>query len=299
MGLLLASDFPNKHRDFQQVLENGDEPPEIRYLAAIQLGWIHTSASREILLANAYIRDSQVLAGIAKALGRNGDQSALSILSRVAENASDFTASAAKFAASLITHRLGLGGHDLTAEADYLDLPQGEKVRRTLRVDRAHESDIQFCLKSLVFQPLGIEFADRPAYQVLCGSRMWLILFNRNFAGPGSVSQLLARKALLMSVSARNQETGPFSLRFLVLTRPVAETGRIDILICRPNGDAIMGGQAQVKADQAQFSVRAVSRPGAAAVLIAGHFQHGDLAIETALSSAVVVRPKRQPIDER
>jgi hypothetical protein len=298
MALLLASDFPNKHRDFQEVLENDNERPEVRYLAAIYLGRINTPAARGILLESARIRDPQVLAGVAKALGRIGDQSALPILSRVAEQTTGFPASAARFAAGLIVHRLGLAGYDLLlpAEAEYLNLPEG--VGRTLKVDRAHEGDVQFCLRSLASQPLGVEFAERPAYQVRCGSRMWLILLNRDLAGPGAVSRLMARKTLLMSVAARNQETGFYSVRLLVLTRPGEEPGRIDVLIYRPTGDVILGGQARVEADQALFMIRAVSRPGAAAVLIRGTFRDGELAIETALSSAVVVRPKRQPLGE-
>lgn len=298
MALLQASDFPNKHRDFQEVLENDNERPEVRYLAAIHLGRIDTPAARAILLESARTRDPQVLAGVAKALGRIGDQSALPILSRVAEQATGFPGSAARFAAGLIAHRLGLAGYDLLlpVEADYLELPQG--VGRTLRVERAHESDVQFCLRCLASQPLGVEFAERPAYQVRCGSRMWLILLNRDLAGPGAVGRLMARKTLLMSVAARNQETGFYSVGLLVLTRPGEEPDRIDVLIYRPTGDAILGGQARVEADQALFVIHAIARPGAAAVMIRGIFRDGALAIQTALSSAVVVRPKRQPLNE-
>ncbi len=38
MALLHTTDFPNKHRDFQAVLENECESPEMRYLAASYLG---------------------------------------------------------------------------------------------------------------------------------------------------------------------------------------------------------------------------------------------------------------------
>jgi len=63
MALLLASDFPNKHRDYELVLQNEKESPEIRYLAAIYLGKIPTPAAMEILLKNSHIRDERVLAG--------------------------------------------------------------------------------------------------------------------------------------------------------------------------------------------------------------------------------------------
>ena len=68
MDLLLGTDFPNKHRDFESVLENETEAPETRYLAAISLGKIDTPAAMEILVKNSHAADELVLAGVMKAL---------------------------------------------------------------------------------------------------------------------------------------------------------------------------------------------------------------------------------------
>ena len=83
MAILQTTDFPNKHRDFEAVLENENESPEIRYLAAIYLGKIATSAAIEILIRNSRIDNESVLAGVMKALGCIGDKAAFDAISTV------------------------------------------------------------------------------------------------------------------------------------------------------------------------------------------------------------------------
>jgi HEAT repeat protein len=123
MMLLLASDFPNKHRDFEAVLGNEEEPSRFRYLAAISLGRVNTAAAMEVLVKHSQIRDERVLTGVMMALGRIGDKSALDVVSRVKQQTTGMAASMAKFAAALISHRLGLAGNDLPVPDDSIMVP--------------------------------------------------------------------------------------------------------------------------------------------------------------------------------
>src|SRR5215203_2478329 len=59
IALLHASDAPDKHKDFEILLENEAEHWTIRYLAAVYLGRINTNESKEILIKNTQIADEQ------------------------------------------------------------------------------------------------------------------------------------------------------------------------------------------------------------------------------------------------
>ena len=74
ISLLVSSDFPNKEREFEALLENQAESSTIRYLAAISLGKINTPEAREILMRNTRTNDEKVLAGTMISLGHIGNE---------------------------------------------------------------------------------------------------------------------------------------------------------------------------------------------------------------------------------
>jgi hypothetical protein len=298
MALLLESDFPNKHRDFEVVLESQEELPEIRHLAALYLGKINTPSALEILIKSSEVRDEYVLAGVMNALGRIGDEASLDVVSRVEKGATGSAAKQARFAAALIAHRLGLQEHDLPKpnDEDYINVTGS--VARPLPITLAHAADAEICLRSLSNQPFGIEFVERPTYQLRCGRSAWMILFNRDFADRDSIRALKERKALLGVVARRSMTTGLYSAVFIVLTSPSESASRLDILVHRTNGDLAFGGSAQIEGDGAEFSIRTASRPGAVPVRLEGTFENGRLDMKTALSAVFASRSKGYPVEE-
>lgn len=298
MELFLTCDFPNKHRDFEAVLINDEESPDIRYLAAIYLGKINTPAALEILIQNSRIQDEFVLAGIMKALGGIGDRSALKTVSMVKDEGKGVAASEAKFAAALISYRLGIQGNDLEmpTKREFLKFPAS--CARPLQINQADSSDAEFCLRSVSYQPLGIEFAEHPMYQVRCGRDDLMILFNRDCLKQRAAQRLMKNKALLGAIAKRDEESKHYSVAFLMLTSPGEEKNIINIFICRTNGNLIFGGLAQVKNDRAAFSIQAFARPGAFALELAGNFENGRLEIEKALATPLAQIKKRQAKEE-
>lgn len=299
MALLFDSDFPNKHRDFEAVLENERETTEIRYLAATYLGRVNTASAVEILIRNSQIRDEYVLAGVMKALGRIGDRLALEAVMKAKEEAKGLAVLEAKFAAVLISHRINLEGNAMSIpdNREYLELPAD--CARPLHITRADDIDAEFCLRSVAGQPLGIEFLEHPMYQFRCGRRTWMILFNRDCVGQDTVKKLTKQKSLFGVLAIRSEETRLYSVALLLLISPDEQKDTANILICRTNGDLAFGGTAQVKGDHAEFSIRAVSRPGAFAVRVEGAFENDRLEIKEALSTPFALVKKRQPMDER
>jgi hypothetical protein len=298
MAILQTTDFPNKHRDFEAVLENEKEPPEIRYLAAIYLGKINTPAVMEILIKNSHVRDERVLAGVMKALGCIANKSALDAISTAKKRAKGLAAMEAEFAATLIAHRVGLEECELPVPEtrDHLELDL--HCARPLRITRADDTDAEFCLRSLAGQPFGIEFSEHPMYQARCGRNTWMILLNRDFGDINSVKTLEKRKTFLGVVAIRSEETRLYSVAYLLLTSPAKDEDAISILIYRTNGKLTFSGTARVVGNCAEFSILALPQPGAFAVKIEGTFEDGRLDIKTALATTFVQIKKREPIEE-
>ena len=296
--MLQTTDFPNKHRDFEAVLENEKESPEIRYLAAINLGKIPSPATIEILVRNSHVHDEYVLAGVMKALGRIGNKSALDAILTAKKRAKGLAAMQAEFAETLIAHREGLEKYELsvpeTTDQRELDL----RCARPFRITRADDTDAELCLRSLAGEQFGIEFSEHPMYQVRCGRNTWMILLNRDFSDKNSVKTVGKRKAFLGVIATRSEETRLYSVAYLMLTSPINDEGVVSILIYRTNGKLTFSGTSRVEGNCAEFSILARPHPGAFAVKIEGTFEDGRLDIKTALSTPFVQVKKREPVEE-
>ena len=292
--LLQQSDYSEKYLDFERLLLNEQESASIRYLAATALGRINTEPALELLIsATQTIRVGDVLAAVVRSLGRIGNKKALAAICRVKEQLTGFAAPQAQFAAALISHRLGLPGNDLPASDrnEYLELPGG--TENLFQVRQANATEVDGCLQSLAEQPFGINLAET-GYQIRCGRHDWMLLFNRDFTGQDAVTKLQAQKALPGIIATRNQETGMYSVAFLLLTSPLAQPNRFDVLIYSSNGGPIFGGSAQTVGGKAEVSIRSVSRPGALPVDVRGIFEAGRVDFERTLSG-FAVQKRRQP----
>lgn len=295
MFFLQATDFPNKHRDFEAVLRDENETAEIRYLAAIYLGKIATPAATAILVENSHVCDEHVLAGVMKALGRIGDESALEAISEVNRRTNGPAATQAEFAATLIAHRLGLKECGSTGPHARNHLDVDLHCARPFRINRADHADTELCLRSLADQPFGIEFSERSTYQVRCGRNASMILFNRDFVDESGVDGLASRKAFLGVVANRSEESRSYSIEYLILTSPIKQKNGVDILLHRTNGKLAFGGSGQVSGNCLAFSIAAVSQAGAFGVKIEGTFADGRLSMESALAERSIQVKKRVP----
>jgi hypothetical protein len=298
MDLLLTTDFPNKHRDFEAVLENNSETPEDRALAAINLAKVNTPASLDVLIKHIQTDDELVLTCIMKALGRIGDKSALNAILKFKEGAKGLAAEQAKFAASLISHRLGLPDNELPIpdEEEYVEICRD--AARPFQINLAGSNDAEFCLRSLADQSFGIEFAEYPMYQVCCGRNNWMILFNRDFIGQDMAKKLGKKKAFPGLIAIRSEASRLYSVAFLILTSPAKQPDKVNILIHRPNGGLIFSGSMQVKENRLEFSIYAIARSGVFPIRVVGAFEDGELQVKTALSEFFVQGEKRQPLKE-
>jgi hypothetical protein len=296
MMLLIASDFPNKHRDLQKVLENENELDSMRYLAAINLGKINTPVALEILISNSQISHVRVLEGIVIALGRIGGKSALDVVSRVRNHyQTGFIASYANFAASLISYRLGLDGNELPFPTEDKFLEVSPNASRQFPISRARENEAEFCLRCVAYKPFGIEFSEEHMYKIHMKRTPWMILFNSDFVGhPDSVQRMRSRKAIWGAIAKTNVESKLYHIAYLLLTSPSKESNIVNILIHRTNGDLIFGGKMQLKCNRSKFIIRTLDRPGALPVHIEGEYADDRLEFNKLLTSLYI--QKRQEV---
>jgi hypothetical protein len=298
MDLLQSSGFSNRHRDFEAVLQDENQPIEARCLAATNLGKIATDTAMKILVQNSNVYNERVLASVMSALGRIGDESTLDLIIEVKKRGQGLAAAQAEFAAKLIVHRLGLTERNYTeAKGEYplgLDLP----CARPFRVSRPDDADAERCVWSLGSQPFGIELDEHSMYQARCGKNTWMVALNRDFSDAAGFEALTARKGILGVVALRGERTNSYSVTYLVLTSPDNQRQEMDVLLYRPHGELCFRGTARVTRHVAQFSLFALPQPGAVAVKIAGTLENGELKIGTSLSTPFVQVKKREPIEQ-
>lgn len=294
MALLATSRPPHAEDVFAQVLANEKEHPRMRAAAAVSLGKLGTPAAEEALIKQSRVSDQRVLADVAKALGRIGGERALAALAQVRQRTTGLVAAQAQFAAALISHRLGLAGNELAAPdgKNLIELPPAGA--RPVQFAKAEAGEAALSLRTLAFEPIGIEYDQNALYQVRCGRSVRMLAINRAFTAAGAINKLTARKTLLGAVALKSVETDGYSISHYLLTEPGRQPNTATLLVYRTNGTQAFAGTAQVTGARVSFSLRAVNHPGATPVRLEGTFENGQLNMQTALA-APARQPGRQP----
>ena len=290
---LAASDYPNKHRDLEVLLDDESAPSRLRYLAAVSLARADTRAAHQILLRATTVKDPRVLSGVMRALGQIGGKTALDAINNVGPNVSGSARAQAEFAAILIAHRLGLDGYAprATAPADVLELPPESGAR--LRIRRALTTEVERSLVSLGGRPYGIELAEHPMYEFRCDRCSGMIMLNRDYTDGEALGVLRRRSAIFAIGALRNDTLGTYSVAALFLTAPSGAGDKIAISVHLTNGDRVFGGEAAISGDTARWTLHAVRRLGAFPIRAEGEFKSGHLAIGEAWSGTRIVHQAR------
>lgn len=169
---------------------------------------------------------------------------------------------------------------------------------RPFKVHRAGAEDAARCRRSLEHDRYGLDLAEDPVYEVRCGRRAWMMLFDRCFLEADSMARLATRKTTPAVIASRSEQTGEYSVAYLVTGTPGDVAGEVRLSVFRTTGRLAFGGLARIDAACASFVVHAASRPGAFALELAGRFEARGLVVDTALSSPGIVLPKRRPTEE-
>lgn len=298
MTLLQNHEYPNKHKDLQAVLENNDETSILRYLAAINLARTNIADAQDILINNiTQTDDERVLYGIVKALGQLGDSRAISALLNIKNTKKGSVSSKANFAVALISYRLGLEGNELSipTEEEYLKM-SGDT--QPIKISKASREEINKYVNSISDRQFGIQLAQEPAYEVIIGRDTNVVLLNKQYTDLENAKQLLQRRSMLGIIAYKSEEHKSYSLRYLILTSPAAQSNsNIDVIITDPDGNTMFGGMLSIRDNNIKFSIRSTSQLGGFPLLIEGDLIDRELRLTSAefLASG---RITKQPTEE-
>ena len=282
MAMLAATGYPNVHRDLATVLLNEAEAPETRIPAAVTLWRLGSVQAAEVLERALGVSDQSTLAAVFTAVGRIGPQTALAAIVQTRRGVRGLARARADFAATLIAHRYGLPGHAVTppSSKEFLPVPSG--AVRAFRVTRADVAEAEPGLRSLAHEPVGVDLSERDAYRLRCDGNAWLLLLSADLSEEGA-SRLADRKAVAAVVASKQESTGLYSTRFVVLTSPMRGRRSAAVTVHRGTGELAFAGEAELEGDEVEFAVRAVKAPGAFPVRFRARWSPGRLTAREAV----------------
>lgn len=296
ISMLADGKRPDALSLLKQVLTNTAEEPRFRRLAAIALWRLNTAEARETLLASLEeAKDPTLLDGLAKVLGRVGDERALKALEAARGRADGYLAEHIDFAASLIAYRLGLPGHDLPVPEATEGVPRSPRGRLELAPPSQEELDL--FAKAVDQDPYGVELAKGKVWQIRCPAGLWMLALGERFAAADSVERLRKEKTVAGLIASKNNVDGRYSIAYLLFSAGSAKGGGVDLVIHRTTGEAAWAGTIQEGTDgQMEFSIHTVGRTGIVAIEVAGNWtKEGEIELSRAISSTRVAA-KQNPV---
>ena len=293
MSLLAASSLPQREQVLAQVLENSGEERQYRLVAAITLGRILTPTAEEVLIRNLS-PEQPALNEVLKGLGRIGGREALTAIESLKLPDSHHGTGAARFAASLITYRLAIEGHDLPLPDEKNLLRAEGTPAQPIELRKMEPAASKVVVEALKRYPYGnVDFDLDAVTGVHCAGETNVILINREFSSRGTLVKATQRKALFAVGALQSPETGDFSPSYLLFTHPSATPGTVHMIVTRCSGAYAMAGFGRLDGDGGVYELRSVRRPGARSMLVRGTLADGIVRAAEAISSTTREPPRQ------
>jgi hypothetical protein len=264
-----SSRLPAVLRD---IVADGEKDPDLRSLAAVELGHDARPANREALAEVLTGSPPGVARRAAEALGRIGDEASLARLRRLRPS-DPVLRQTVDFARSLISYRLGLG-------QDLLDAPPPPRLDDA---ERAAPMEITFAAPPEAVRAEAMAAAQRefPAVPLApdgalhfeCGSDRFFAAFTAALQRRKTLTPLLERNAVLVTVMKRAAAIGEYTAYLYVLTHP-ERAGRIRLFGVRPSGLIVLTGEAEVGERVAEFRVGSLATPHLVPVTVEASYDH-------------------------
>jgi hypothetical protein len=243
----------------RDIVADGERDADLRALAAVELGHDARPANREALAEVVTGSPPGVARRAAEALGRIGDEASLARLRRLRPT-DPVLRQTVDFARSLISYRLGLG-------QDLLDAPPPPRLDDA---QRAAPMEITFATPPEAVRTEAMAAAQRefPAVPLApdgalhfeCGSDRFYAAFTAAVHRRKTLTPLVERNAVLVTVMKRAAAIGEYTAYLYVLTHP-ERAGRIRLFGVRPSGLIVLTGEADVGDRVAEFRVGSLATP--------------------------------------
>lgn len=270
----------------REVAADPAQQARFRHMAAMGLYELGGSRADRELADAARQADDQVAPVIALGLGRVGTRDRLALVEAMTERAVAHLRPHAEFGATLLAYRHGLDGHDVKAPSGRRLQTLDDPKALPIEIGRATARQAEAAAKALTDQPLDVKLTIDNAQRLVCGSNSFVWLWTVKAAGDlqtvgRGVAGVLFRKS-------RFDET--YALSGIGLATP----GRSGVALTLHRADSGAVMYAGTAARDGSLQVRAVSRPGVAAVDIQVNVKAGAVEVQSA-RSASVARKARTP----
>jgi hypothetical protein len=296
MQQLVAANAPDADRDLANVLQNTAEDVQVRSLAATSLARLKSTVAAQALLS-AIAAPSPTLATVAlRGLGRIAGPEALPAIEQLANRSSGAVARQARFAATLIAHRFNLPGRDtqLPPASDFLTLSAETAESVPIRVAEAAPTEVAAALASMSREPVGVPLSPHAGWKIVCHGFEWMLLLNEEFAAPGALEGLAARKAVPAIVAVKGMESGEYRPALTVLTSSGPSPQAIDVLLYELSGELAYAGPGTIVPRGVRVTLQSVREGAVLPTAIEGTFDGRSFSVSNAVTAASIPSVRRR-----
>lgn len=249
---------PLRGEVYEKLIKDSSQAPEIRKLAALEMGREHQPKYQDILIRGLKTKHERLLGAIAYSLGKIGDEKALSQLEELEVHPESSAQQNIVFAKHLIAYRNQLNSHRFVPpKADEL-LPVDESKSiefDTVTLDAERFKGVNDQVKhSLPATPLS----EKNVLQITCRSTEFLLAFTKQFESKQSIASLRKTNALPKVLLKKGYCPDEYFLAYYLFTHPSKKKDELILIGTRPSGVISFSGMVKLSDDECSFKIESV-----------------------------------------
>ena len=294
--LLVESKLSSKEKILNELINDEREYAPIRHQSVIGLYSTKAEKSEVALLSSLkVVKNKHLQSTIVQMLGRIGSAKTLKKIIKLRNNSTGFAKTQVDFAASLISYRHNLKGHDLKfpTKSQLLNLSSKAKTQ-AMKVSAASKSERNIALKAVTKEPFGIQLSKASFLKVDCKPNEFILAINDEFNTDQGIKQLAKRKGIVGLYLLKSKESNTYSTAYIITSTPKGGN-ETEILLKKPNGQTAYAGIADHSRNAAEFSIQSVKMPGSVAIKLKGKLSGGKFIEMEAISDTVISVPRKIP----
>lgn len=274
---------------FLELMTDEARLPRLRRLAALGLYRLGGGRGRSALHAAAERADAVSAPTVAMGLGRIGAAESLDRIERLEAKAPAHTRDRVRFAATLLSYRLGLPGGDVRAPTARSMQELGRKRAKPIEVTTARRDAVARALEALTDDPLDVDLTEENAQRITCEPNSFVWAWTRRAAG-GDPASLSREKGVAGVLFRQKLFENAYTVSAIGLATPVRNGVRLTIHKASSGEIAYAGFVGR----DGTGSLQAREQPGLAAIELAGQLSDGGVELDRA-RSAITAPSARVP----
>ena len=270
------------------VVADEEQAPRFRHMAVMGLYRLGGARANEALGAAAEHADALSAATIAMALGRVGTADRLAVLERLATVAAPHARRQARFGATLLAYRYGLGTHAVRPPTSDALQELGRRRSQSIVVAKARPALAARALEALAEEPLEIDLSTKNAIRIACEPNEYVWLWATEAEARG-LSALTDRKGVAGVLFRKRRFANAYALSAIWLGTPVRAGVRLTVHRAE-SGQILYAGTVAV---DGTLELKARDFPGLPAIAVTAQVAAGRVEVVTAKSASRVLNARK------